>query len=44
MACRLLYPSTHLMRTDPMPHFAGWTAAAITALIAVVVTAIVTGG
>jgi pyroglutamyl-peptidase len=43
MACRLLYPSPHIMRTDPMPHFAGWTAAAIAGLAAVVVTAIFTG-
>lgn len=31
------------MRTDPMPHFAGWTTAAVAALVAVVVTAIFTG-
>lgn len=31
------------MRTDPMPHFAGWTAAALAGLAAVVVTAIFTG-
>ena len=40
MACRLLLPSTQMMRTDPMPHFAGWTAAAVAALVAVLVTAI----
>ncbi|HEY6034310.1 MAG TPA: hypothetical protein VIV58_08625, partial [Kofleriaceae bacterium] len=43
MACRLLYSSAHIMRTDPMPHFAGWTTAAVAALVAVVVTAIFTG-
>lgn len=43
VAWRLLYPAAHIMRTDPMPHLAGWTAAAIAALAAVVVTAIFTG-
>ena len=43
MACRLLYPPSHIMRTDPMPHFAGWTTAAVAALTAVVLTAIFTG-
>jgi len=43
MACRLLYPSAYMMRTDPMPHFAGWTAAAVAALVAVVLTAIFAG-
>ena len=42
MACRLLLPSAY-MRTDPMPHFAGWTAAAVAALVAVVLTAIFAG-
>ncbi len=32
-----------MMRTDPMPHLAGWTAAALAGLAAVVVTAIFTG-
>ncbi|MEO8548413.1 MAG: hypothetical protein ABI678_00495 [Kofleriaceae bacterium] len=43
LARPLLHGPAHIMRTDPMPHFAGWTAAALAGLVAVVVTTVFTG-